>query len=281
MMGDLETSLMNHTQVWRGAIFFGLLALLAGLELAWPRRQASDRISGQFSGAAKHWAVNLLFGTINIILLRLVIPGGLVAIALTNQGGGLIGWLNPPAWIGILVCLVLLDFTVYAQHVALHKVPVLWPLHIPHHNERTLNASSGLRFHPGEAVLSAIVKGIAVYLSGAPAIAVILFEILLTSASLFTHANWSLGRIDKWLQALIVTPDMHRLHHARDGELSPKNFGFFLSAWDHLLGSYLTRSAAHHQMLLGLTDMPDEGLQASMLYPLSAYVAAIRKRIAK
>ena len=153
-------------------------------------------------------------------------------------GDGLLGLLALPYWLGFGLSLVLLDLTLYWQHRLFHRIDFLWALHGAHHGDRNLNVSSGLRFHPGEALVSFAIKAIAVMVLGVPVAAVILFEILLNGASLFNHANWSLGRADRWIEKLIVTPDMHRLHHSRLDDESRKNFGFFLSIWDRLFASY-------------------------------------------
>lgn len=261
-----EDFLITHQSDIRLAAFFGLLIVLFILERLLPRRRQSS--------SARHYLTNLVLGGMNIVVLRLLLPGGLVGIAVLREGGGLMSYLALPAWGTLLLCLLVLDVTLYAQHRLLHKIPFLWRLHAPHHSDRDLNVASGVRFHPGEAVFSAAIKAAAIWLLGAPVAAVILFEVLLSSASLFNHTNWSLGAADGWLRRLIVTPDMHRLHHSRRAAETHKNFGFFLSLWDRLFGSYQDRPHAPHvDLALGLAEAPDDGLAATLTQPLKKTTA--------
>ena len=260
-MSGLSEWLLAHEAGLRSGVFIGLLALLWALETALPRRRQSV--------TAQHFAGNLAFAFLNGALVRLMLPGGLAVFAASRDGGGLMGYADLPLWAEFIACLVLLDLTLYWQHRLLHKVPFLWRLHAPHHGDRTLNVSSAVRFHPFEALFSTAVKALAVAVLGAPAAAVILFELLLNGASLFNHANWSLGRADALLQKLIVTPDMHRLHHSRLDAESRRNFGFFLSLWDRLFASYQSEPATPHRDLpLGLDAMPKDGLLATLAAPL-------------
>jgi sterol desaturase/sphingolipid hydroxylase (fatty acid hydroxylase superfamily) len=154
------------------------LGLLAVFEIAFPRRFLGARLA--------RWRTNFLLGGANMFLLRVILPGGLVALAYTGYGGGVFGWLELPLWVEIFISLIILDFVIYAQHMALHHIPFLWPLHATHHAEQTLDVSSGLRFHPGEALVSLGVKAVAVLALGVHPAAVIIFEILLSSTSLFS-----------------------------------------------------------------------------------------------
>ncbi len=252
--------LVANQASWRSGIFVSALMTLAVLELIRPRRQ--------IVGRPQRWFNHLFLGTANIILLRLVLPGGLMAVAIFGQGGGLMGWFGISGWAAFFICLIALDLVVYGQHLALHKFAFLWPLHAPHHGDRALDVSSGLRFHPGEALFSAAVKAAAIVALGAPLAAVIAFEIILSAASLFTHANWALGRVDGWLRWLIVTPDMHRIHHSRLTPESHRNFGFFISLWDRLFNTWQAQPLNGHQkMAIGLDDMPDDGLTATLNRP--------------
>ncbi len=252
--------LVAHQAEWRGGVFLSALLVLSLLEMIKPRRV--------ITGRRQRWANHLFLGAANLLLLRLVLPGGLMAIAIWGQGGGLINWLGLQGIWAILACLLILDFVVYAQHVGFHKIAFLWPLHAPHHGDRALDVSSGLRFHPGEALISAAIKGAAIFALGAPLASVIAFEIILSAASLFTHANWALGRTDAWLRWGLITPDIHRLHHSRIDSESQHNFGFFLSIWDRLFGSWKDYGQkTQTDMQLGLDDMPDDGLAATLRHP--------------
>ncbi len=261
--------ILTHEATLRSGVFFGLLLVFFALENWRPRRVQNV--------TRQHFLGNFGLGVFNGFLLRLLMPGGLVALAALSADSSLIGWLKSdlniamPFWAEIALCLVLLDLTLYWQHRLFHRIPLLWALHGAHHGDRNLNVSSGLRFHPGEAVVSFAIKGLTVLLLGPPVIAVILFEILLNGASLFNHANWSLGRADRWLRYMIVTPDMHRLHHSRQAHESLKNFGFFLSIWDRLFASYQDEPAqAHKNIALGLDEVEDDGWRATLRYPFKS-----------
>ena len=196
--------------------------------MLFPRRFLGARLA--------RWRTNFLLGGANMFLLRIVLPGGLVALAFNAYGGGVFGRLDMPLWAEILISLVILDFVIYAQHVALHRIAFLWPLHATHHAEQTLDVSSGLRFHPGEALVSLGVKALAVLALGIHPVTVIIFEILLSSASLFTHTNLSIS-VDGMpaCRHFFVSPDMHRLHHSRADRWNVAAIsGFCLSVWDKI-----------------------------------------------
>ena len=251
----------QHETVLRMLVFVGSLGLLAGLEVLFPRRFLGSRLA--------RWRTNFLLGGTNMFFMRIVLPGGLVALAFSAYGGGVLSWLDWPLWAEILISLVILDFVIYTQHVALHRIPFLWPLHATHHAEQTLDVSSGLRFHPGEALVSLGVKAAAVVALGVHPVTVIIFEILLSSASLFTHTNLDLGRWDARLQTLFVSPDMHRLHHSRAEDESRRNFGFFLSVWDKIFKTYrATPHTAHETLPLGLAGFREGGLIEALRHPL-------------
>lgn len=254
---------ITHEAALRGGVFVTLLVVFFILE-HWRPRRRQHVTAGHFFG-------NFALGIINSAVLRLLMPGGLVALAVMAPeliGGGLMGALDVPFWAALPVCIIMLDMVLYWQHQLFHKIDWLWALHGAHHGDRNLNVSSGLRFHPGEALVSFVIKAAAIMVLGAPVAAVIIFEVLLNGASLFNHANWSLGRVDRLLQHLIVTPDMHRLHHSRLDAESRKNFGFFLSCWDRLFASYQAEPASPHEdIALGLDAMPQDDLPATLAYP--------------
>lgn len=259
-MAAFESFLLAHEGTLRGVAFFGLLIVFFILEQTLPRRR--QKVS------AAHYGTNLLLGGLNIVLLRLIAPAGLVGIAIWQTDGGLLGALTLPLWLEFILCLVLLDLTLYAQHRLFHKVDFLWRWHAPHHGDRDLNVASGVRFHPGEALISFAVKAAAIAALGAPVAAVILFEVLLSGASLFNHANWNLGRGDVVLRKLIVTPDMHRLHHSRKPREALKNFGFFLSVWDRLFASYKhAPDTPHEDLPLGVEGVGDDAIGTTLLQP--------------
>lgn len=250
----------QYEPILRALAFTATLGLLCASEIFFPRRLLGARFG--------RWRTNFVLGAGNIFVMRFVLPGGLVALAFHNYGGGLVGRIDAPFWLEMLGCFIILDFVIYAQHVAFHRAGFLWPLHATHHAEQTLDVSSGLRFHPFEALVSLAFKAAAILAWGVHPVCVIIFEILLSSASLFTHANIDLGRWDARLQAVFVTPDMHRLHHSRLHDESRRNFGFCLSVWDKIFGTYRDRPHVNHETLpLGVEGFPQGGLIEALRHP--------------
>ena len=223
-------SVAAQIEPWRGILFFGILIILTTLEIAFPRRDSLMKIGAR-------WRVNFFLGTLNVVLLRLLLPLGLIGVAGFYQGG-VIPSLNINPLAGFCLSILVLELIIYAQHRLFHIIPLFWRFHQVHHSDLDLDTSSAVRFHPGEAFLSFIIKAIAVMVFGIGANAILIFEILLSSFALFNHSNIGLGKLDRVLRLLIVTPDMHRLHHSRDHEEVKMNFGFCLSLWDRLLRTY-------------------------------------------
>lgn len=228
---------MNEA-VLRFSIFAVLIVLLAALEWRWPRHLAAP---------ARHrrWPVNLGLGMLDAMLLRLVTPvlAYFVALWAREHGLGLFHLWPVPAWLAIAASVLVLDMAIYWQHRLMHMVPWLWRLHRVHHTDLALDVTSGLRFHPLEILFSLGVKIAVVLVLGAPPMAVLAFEILLSSFSLFTHTNLAIPvPLDRALRWLIVTPDMHRIHHSVLRAEHDRNFGFNASWWDRLFGSYLDRA---------------------------------------
>jgi len=238
----------------RLACFAGVLALLAGLEAFAPRRRPS---------APRGWryANNLALVAVDSLFVRLLFPLAGVGFALLAQerGWGLFNLWEAPGWLAFLASFVLLDLVIWGQHVAFHRVPALWRLHRMHHADLDFDVSTGLRFHPFEIGLSMLVKFAAVAVLGAPPLAVLAFEIALNATSMFSHANLRLPeRLDAALRRVIVTPDMHRVHHSVDPVETHSNFGFNLSIWDRLFGSYRAQPAKGHEgMAIGLPIFRD------------------------
>ena len=223
---------MDLTELLRLSAFLAILALMAAWELAAPDRRAEiPRLI--------RWTNNLALVAVDTALVRLLIPVLPVAAAdwASSQGWGLLAPL--PLWLAVPLAFVLLDALIWAQHVMMHRIPVLWRLHRMHHSDTHLDASTGLRFHPLEILLSTLIKIVAVVLLGAPALAVIAFEIALNATSLFTHANIRLpDRAESMLRRLIVTPALHRIHHSIRPEETNSNYGFNLSLWDRAFGTF-------------------------------------------
>ncbi len=216
----------------RLVVFLGLLVVLLAAESVWPRRPDKDRLV--------RWKANLGLAALNSVLLRLlalVLPGLPVLAAIYGEApdtGFPGGW-----WGRAGAGFLLLDLSVYAQHVLFHHVPVLWRVHRVHHADTGFDVTTGIRFHPVEMLVSQAWKSAVVVVAGVPAIVVVVFEIALNASSMFSHANLRLGaKADRLLRAIVVTPDMHRVHHSVEVDETNSNFGFNFSFWDRLFGTY-------------------------------------------
>lgn len=254
---------MNEGAI-RLSVFLGILILMGGLETLFPAR---DRVQKRSS----RWLTNFGLVVIDTLVIRLLFPVIAVGAALwaNTQGWGLFNLNSLPEWLAVLFAVILLDMMIYWQHVAFHRIPILWRLHKVHHADRDLDASSGLRFHPVEIVISMIYKMVIVVVLGAPVLAVIIFEILLNACAIFNHAN---VRIPKWverpLRLVMVTPALHRIHHSVVERETNTNFGFSVIWWDKIFRSYTDQPAG--KLTLGLskyqTDAPS-GLWWSLIAP--------------
>jgi sterol desaturase/sphingolipid hydroxylase (fatty acid hydroxylase superfamily) len=194
-----------------------------------------------------------------------VAPGAAIAVAYASEAGGW-GLLNAvalPAWAAALAAVVLLDLAIFFQHVMFHAAPTLWRLHRVHHADLDFDVTTGVRFHPLEILISTAIKCAVVAAIGAPVIAVLVFEVLLNATAMFNHANASAPPpVERWLRWLVVTPDMHRVHHSVRYEESSSNFGFNLPWWDRLFGTYKPQPGAGHEgMTIGVDAFraPEEG----------------------
>ncbi len=256
----------------RLAAFLSMFLVLAVSEQLWPRRPLTV-------SKPHRWAVNLAIIAANTLLARLLFPLAPVALAVQAQahGWGLLPLLALPVWLETLVSLLVLDLLIYTQHRLFHRTPVLWRIHRMHHTDLDLDVSSGTRFHPLEILLSLAIKLAAVVLLGASPLSVLLFEILLNATSMFSHANLRIPLpLDQRLRLLLVTPDMHRVHHSILPKETDSNFGFNLSCWDRLFGTYRAQpDAGHDRMQIGLKQWRDQeelGLGALLLIPFARTV---------
>jgi sterol desaturase/sphingolipid hydroxylase (fatty acid hydroxylase superfamily) len=248
-----EILLANEPVIRLGA-FAGIFAAMALWELLAPRRR-------QVIGRLGRWPSNLSIVVLDTLLVRFIFPVAAVGGALLaeTRGWGLFQVLQAPPWVAVIVSVVLLDLGIYLQHVLFHAVPALWRLHRMHHADLELDVTTGARFHPLEIVLSMVIKlGIVVAL-GPPAVAVLIFEVLLNATSMFNHGN---VRIPEWIDAvlrwLIITPDMHRVHHSIVPQETNSNFGFNVPWWDRLFGTYRAQPAAGHEgMTIGIEQFRD------------------------
>ncbi|HRK42613.1 MAG TPA: sterol desaturase family protein [Gemmobacter sp.] len=243
-----ETILASEPTI-RLVAFLGVLAAMALWEIAAPRRRRDiPRVI--------RWTNNLALVVLDTIILRLTFPILAVGLAVMaeERGWGLFNAIEVPFWLALAVSMLLLDLAIYLQHVMFHAVPGLWRLHRMHHADLDFDATTGLRFHPVEILISMGVKLAVVAALGPPAIAVLLFEILLNATALFNHANINLPRpVDRVLRWVVVTPDMHRVHHSVDPRETNSNYGFNLPWWDRLLGTYVPQPArGHDEMEIGI-----------------------------
>jgi len=245
---------VTHEPAIRLGVFAVILALMAGWETLAPRRtRAVPRRT--------RWPGNLGLAFINALVVRAVLPAAAVGLAAAGElrGMGLLNNLDLPAWSRIAVAFVLLDLAIYLQHVMFHAVPALWRLHRVHHADLDFDVTTGVRFHPLEILLSLAIKLAAIAALGAPAFAVLAFEVALNATSLFNHGNVGLpGALDRMLRWIVVTPDMHRVHHSVVPRETNSNFGFNLPWWDRLLGTYRAQPAGGHEgMTIGLDIFRD------------------------
>lgn len=225
------------------------------LQTLMPRRPlANSGIQRIFHNAA-------LF-ILNSVLLRIVVPLTLASASLwaLDQGIGIFNWLVLPNWLSVLICVVLLDLSIYGQHVATHRFELLWRMHKVHHADTDMDVTTAIRFHPIELILSLGYKSAMVVLLGAPVSAVIVFELLLFIGPVFNHSNVKLpASLDRVLRLVIATPDTHRVHHSTIVEEQNTNYGFFLIWWDKLLGTYTELpKEGHEAMPIGLKRDDDQ-----------------------
>lgn len=250
-----ETGNLNIEPYLRLGVFFGILISMMLAEYFFPRREEQFR--------ARRWPSNLLLVMLNTVVVRLILPGATVALAVwaESRGIGLLHWIPMSGWLSFMVAVVALDMLIYWQHRFSHTIPMLWHFHRLHHADIMIDVTTGSRFHPVEIIFSTLVKLLAILLLGPSAWAVIIFEILLNGTAMFNHSNINLPfRVDQFVRKLLVTPDMHRVHHSTHAREYNQNFGFNLSVWDYWFGSYTAQPEdGHLQMKIGLPYFRDAG----------------------
>jgi len=243
-----------HESFIRLGVFASVFAAMAACEILAPRR-------AQSIGRGRRWPSNLGVVVIDTLLVRLLFPATAVGVALLAEarGWGLFATLELPLWASIVLGVILLDLAIYLQHVLFHAVPALWRLHRMHHADLEFDVTTGTRFHPVEILLSMGIKLGVVAALGVPAVAVLIFEVLLNATSMFNHANVRIPKtVDRVLRWLVVTPDMHRVHHSIVRRETNSNFGFNLPWWDRLFGTYRDQPAAGHEgMTIGIEQFRD------------------------
>lgn len=237
----------------RLAFFFSVLVVMAVWEWLAPRRTL-------MVSKSKRWTSNLTITIINSILVRIFFPTAVIGVALYAEHNE-IGLFNNNVttyyWIAVIASVIILDFVIYLQHIMFHAVPLFWRFHRVHHVDLDIDVTTGVRFHPLEIILSLFIKFGAVVLIGAPALSVVIFQILLNTTSMFSHGNVRLPLIiDKFMRLVFVTPDMHRVHHSDIPAETNSNYGFNLSIWDRLFGTYKNQPEhGHKHMGIGVKSI--------------------------
>jgi sterol desaturase/sphingolipid hydroxylase (fatty acid hydroxylase superfamily) len=263
----------------RVGAFIVIFALLAVTEVLVPRRKLSI-------SKIKRWRINLTIVALNPLSVALVfplLPIGLALLASEQNWGLLNQWTMPDPmfyWLKIVIGFLILDLTVYTQHVLHHALPALWRLHMVHHADLDFDVTTGLRFHPVEIIISVAIKLAAVAAIGAPPAAVLLFEVALNATSMFNHSNIRIpDKIDQALRLVVVTPDMHRVHHSVIIQETNSNFGFNLPWWDRLFGTYKDQpDKGHRDMVIGLSQFRDQrklSLPRLLILPIAGHPGTV------
>jgi sterol desaturase/sphingolipid hydroxylase (fatty acid hydroxylase superfamily) len=276
------TEFILHNEVAiRLGFFIGVLTLMALWEILAPRRALT-------TSKAWRWTSNLGIVFLNSFLLRLLFPVAAVGLAAyaTEHGWGFFNQFQAPFWMAVIASVMALDLAIYLQHVMFHAVPALWRLHRMHHADLDFDVTTGARFHPIEIILSMLIKFAVIAALGPPVVAVIVFEVLLNATAMFNHSNVRIPQpVDGFIRRLIVTPDMHRVHHSIEDYETNSNFGFNLSIWDRLFGTYQDQpDAGHEAMTIGIRDFRDprqvDRLPGMLLLPFVGKVTgyAINRR---
>ena len=254
----MDVFLLSNEPYIRLAAFASVFTLMALWEIRAPRR-------GQAIPRVKRWPSNIGIVILDTVVVRVLFPTTAVGLALLAeaQGFGLFNAWPVPYTLAVVVAVILLDFAIYLQHVLFHAVPALWRLHRMHHADLEFDLTTGARFHPIEIILSMVIKLMVIGALGAPAVAVLIFEVLLNATAMFNHSNARLPeRFDRVLRWLVVTPDMHRVHHSVVMRETNSNFGFNLPWWDRLFGTYRAQPQAGHEgMTIGVEEIREPAEQ--------------------
>lgn len=256
MPTEMTAFVLHHEPLIRLGCFLGVLTIMAVWEVAMPRRTLTVP-------KARRWISNLGLALCSSLVLRLLFPASAVGVAIFAQSRGW-GFLNHsglPQGLAVPLAILLLDLIVYLQHVMFHAVPVLWRLHQVHHADLNFDVTTGVRFHPLEIVLSMLLKCVVIVILGAPPLAVLGFEVLLNATAMFNHGNVRMPlALDGLIRNILVTPDMHRVHHSTRAVETNSNYGFNLPWWDKLFGTYRAQpEAGQAGMTIGLDDLRDPG----------------------
>ena len=244
-------------QIIRLSFFFGVLACVGVWEVVAPRRALTD-------SKRRRWFANLSLVVIDTAVVRFflpIVPVGMAYLA-RERGWGMLNIVTLPDWLTIVLAVAALDFVIYLQHVLFHFLPIFWRFHRMHHTDLDIDVTTGIRFHPIEIIVSIGIKLIAAALIGPPATAVVIFEVVLNATSQFNHGNIRIpAGADRFLRLLVVTPDMHRVHHSVIPRETNSNFGFNLPWWDRLCGTYRPQpELGHTGMSIGLREFRDPAM---------------------
>jgi len=250
----MDNFISAHESTIRLGVFFGIFAVMAIWEILAPRRVLTQSKSAR-------WLNNIGLVVLNTLVVRLVFPAAAVGVAAyaARQHRGLFNQLDAPDWLAIIASVIILDGIIYLQHVMFHAVPAFWRLHRVHHADLDFDVTTGSRFHTIEILLSMLIKFAAILLLGPPLVAVVIFEVLLNATAMFNHSNVRLPlALDRIIRLLIVTPDMHRVHHSHLAHETNSNFGFNLSLWDRIFGTYRAQPEdGHTDMIIGIDTFRD------------------------
>ena len=242
---------MSENSLYRLYFFFGILFVMMSWEWLFPKRPLTVGRS--------RWAGNLGMTMINALIARYAVPfvPAAAAYLAVQRGWGLFNQISVPGWAAFILGVIILDMIIYLQHAMFHAMPLLWRVHMMHHVDRDIDVTTGLRFHPLEIVISLAIKLCAVVLIGVPPSGVIAFEIILNGMAMFNHGNVRMPAIaDRFIRMVFVTPDMHRVHHSVAINETNSNFGFNLSLWDYLFGTYKAQpSSGHEKMAIGVSHL--------------------------
>ncbi len=246
---NINELILQHEVTIRLLSFFGIFAVMALWEWIAPRRTLTV-------SKAVRWLNNLGIVVFNSFLLRLLFPAAAIGMAAfaQQQGWGILNYYSLNFGVAVALSVITMDFIIYLQHVMVHAVPALWRLHRVHHADLDFDVTTGARFHPIEIILSMLIKFAAIVVLGPPVLAVVIFEVLLNATAMFNHGNVRVPQpIDRVLRWIVVTPDMHRVHHSVEDDETNSNFGFNLPWWDRLFGTYRDQPrGGHEHMSIGI-----------------------------
>ena len=278
---NFEHFILTNEPAIRLGFFIGVFAIVALWELAAPRRVLTV-------SKALRWSSNLGLVVLNTVLLRLLFPLAAVGVAAfaSENGWGLLNHFQVPIVIAVPLAVIVMDFVIWLQHVMVHAVPLLWRLHRVHHADLDYDLTTGARFHPLEIILSMLIKFATIVVLGPPVVAVVIFEVMLNATAMFNHGNICLpAAVDRALRWVLVTPDMHRVHHSIEDDETNSNFGFSLTWWDRLFSTYREQARAGQiGMTIGIRDFTDpqqvDRLDGMLLLPFKGEVSdyAINRR---